>query len=217
MLTGCRRNEILTLRWRGRCILERTARAAPVARQQDRPAHDLASAASRRAARSGQALRHQCRSNRLDVILRRARPVACLRSAHCSSVRALGARVRARAELGGRCASTVCVTPSASRALLRSARCLPVTCEAPRLACQGGRQLARWVPRVTQRLRQRRRNTRRQTTIARDIFPANTAPPTHHTAEANAAARARARRDGSRRRGLVCAALMPAGSPRERP
>ena len=49
--------------------------------------------------------------------------------------------------------------------------------------------------------------------IAKDIFPASTAPPTHHTAEANAAARARARRDGSRRRGLVCAASMPAGAP----
>ena len=59
--------------------------------------------------------------------------------------------------------------------------------------------------------------TRVANDIAKDIFPTSTAPPTHHTAEANAAARARARHDGSRRRGQVCAASMPAGSPRERP
>ena len=59
--------------------------------------------------------------------------------------------------------------------------------------------------------------TRVANDIAKDIFPASTAPPTHHTAEANAAARARARRDGSRRRGLVCAALMPAGAPCGKP
>ena len=59
--------------------------------------------------------------------------------------------------------------------------------------------------------------TRVANDIARDIFPASTAPPTHRSAEANAAARARARRDGSRRRGLVCAALMPAGAPCQEP